>query len=132
MLLKRMVLPIHKQLFNDGGTHHAHLGGLLDILLGKALAFFDCPQTDIEIVDRLSVHRCVGVVISVDGLSAGSYLGRHLGNELLLTNDTLVVGHLQCLHARWVLTHTATHVGTRADGEQVGTHSRQFGTDTLL
>ena len=121
-----------EELLHDGGTHHAHLGGLLDVLLGEALALLYRPQTDIEIVDRLAIHRGIGVLTAVDSLSAGRHLWRHLRDKPLLAHDALIVGHLQCLHRRRILAHAASHIGTRANRQQVGTHRGEFLTDALL
>ena len=114
------------------GSDNTHLGGLLDVLFCEALPFIDCPLTDIEIIYRLTVHRRSSIVITIDGLPRGSNLRRHLCHEALLTQDALVVGYLQRLHGRRVLTDTATHIGTRSDGEQVGAHRGQLLTDALL
>ena len=123
---------VAKQFFHNSGTHHYYLGGLLDVLLSKAFALLYRPLLDVEIVYRLAIHRSIGIVVAINGLATGINLGRHLGNKLLFTNDTLVVGHLKCLHARRVLAHTTSHVGTWTNGKQIGSHSREFGTDTLL
>ena len=121
-----------EEFLDDGGTDEAHLRGLLDVLLGVALALVDDPLADVEIVDRLAVHRRRGVVVAVDGLATGGDLRRHLRHEALLAEYALVVGHLQRLHGRRVLAHAAAHVGAGPDGQQVGTHRRQFLADALF
>ena len=87
-----------EQLLDDGGTNDADLGGLADVFLSEAVAFFDGPLLDVEVVDGFAVHRGVGIVVAVDGLTGGSNLRRHLGHKFLLAHDAFVVGHLQCLH----------------------------------
>ena len=121
-----------KEFRDDGLSHHADLGGFLDIFLGEAFAFLDVPLLDVEIVGGLSVHRGGGIVVAVDGLSAGRNLRRYLGDEFLFLEDALVVCHLERLHAGGILTHTATHICTGTDGEQVGAHRGEFGAYAFL
>ena len=121
-----------EEFLNDGGSYHHHFCSFLDVLFRKALTFLNGPLFDVEIVHTLTIHRGIGIVITIDGLTAGSHLCRHLRDKLLLAHDAFVVRHLQRLHRRWVLTHTTTHICTRTDGQQVGTHRGEFGTNALF
>ena len=68
---------VAEEFLDNGGSHHTHLGGLLDVLFRKTLALLDGPQTDVQIVYRLTIHRGVGIVVAIDSLTGGSDLRRH-------------------------------------------------------
>ena len=87
-----------EQLLDDGGANDADLGGLLDVLVSKAVATLHAPLLDVEIVGRLAIHRCRGIVVAVDGLTRGGDLGRDLRHKLLFAQNALVVSLFQRLH----------------------------------
>ena len=92
------VRMVAKKFLDYGCSYQTHLGGFLDIPLGKTLTLVNRPLANVEVVDGLAIHGRRRIVIAIDGLSAGGDLGRHLCYKPFLTEDALVVSHLQCLH----------------------------------
>ena len=49
-----------------------------------------------------------------------------------IREQALVIGHLESLHRTGITAHSASHVSTRAKGEQIGSHLAQLSPHTLL
>ena len=92
----------------------------------------DIPLLDVQVVGRLAIYSGGRIVVAIDDLTTGRDLRRHLCDKLLLAKDALIVGHLQRLHARWILADSTTHVSTWTDGQQIGAHGGELGTYALL
>ena len=118
---------------DDGDIIHITYSRFMEEI--KALATFLCSKglegKKVAVIGKnsyewalsyMAITCGVGIVVSIDSLTAGGDLGRYLCHELLLTHDALIVCHLQRLHRRRVLAHTTTHVGSRTDSQQVGAH----------
>ena len=107
----------------------------LDSVVGQTinnLELCDGYKRNLQIILVDTIDGGGGVVVAVDKLSCTLNQrtdGFHIGAAFL---DGFIVGEFQRLHGGGILTHTATHVGTRTDHDHVGAHLRDVGLDTPL
>ena len=101
------VASVGKQLVDHRLAHYAHLGGALDVEVGKRHTVLHLQLADFKIVGIDALHLRRVVVGAADKLSLAAYHRRHRGNEFCLVADVLEVDGLHRLHVVAALLHAA-------------------------
>jgi len=100
-------------------AENTYLGIGLDVLLGEKITIAHRELAYVQVVLIDPIDGRLGIVVTVDKLSVAAHHRTDALDIRTLILETLIVGELQCLHRRGVLSHASTHVGTRMDHDHV-------------
>lgn len=137
MLLKRTTLPdgvaaIGEEVIDYCLAEDADLGCRLDIGVGEHLTVGDLELAYTEVVLIDAVDGALGIVVAVNPLPRAVDRGRDGADVVAVFLDALVVGLLERLHGRGVLSHAAPHVGSGRYHNHVAAHLGDVGLDAGL
>ena len=92
----------------------------------------DGQLTNLQVVEVGTVDTRRRIVVAIDKLAGTLDEGGDGLDEMALVLEGLIVGELQGLHGGGVLSHTASHVGSRTDHDHIGSHLGDVALDAVL
>ena len=126
------VAAVGEEIIHYGLPQDADLGCCLDVGISKHFSICHLQLSDAQVVLVHAIDGTLRIVVAVYPLSRTVY-GRRNGTDVItILLDALVVCLLQGLHRGSILSHTASHVGTRRNHNHIATHLGDIRLDARL